>query len=363
MKFFNKNFLQALVIGIILILVYKSADSIDHIIKWIGAFIGILSPVIIGAIIAFFIYKPVLKFEKIYKKCKIKFVSKKARLLSLFTIYTIIVAVIVVIVNYIGPVVGRNIRELINNIPKYTAQLEAFVNKYDLLVGFDWITQLEKFIFDFLDFSRLTKYIGVVSSIASSFLSFFISIVLSIYIILDKENIFEFFRKIKAKLFNNKPCDFIIFYGRQGINMFYSYFSGLAFDAALIGIISAIVLSFFNVPYAVLLGVIIAVGNLIPFFGAIVSNVIVYVIVSLSFGPIKALWILLFQFALGQLDANFIQPKIVGDSVGISPLLVLISVTVFGGLFGPVGMIIGAPLTAVLRIMVLDFLESKKTSE
>ena len=76
MKFFNKNFLQALVIGIILILVYKSADSIDYIVRWIGGFFGIIMPVIIGAIIAFFIYRPVCYFERIYKKTKMKFIAK-----------------------------------------------------------------------------------------------------------------------------------------------------------------------------------------------------------------------------------------------------------------------------------------------
>ena len=87
-----------------------------------------------------------------------------------------------------------------------------------------------------------------------------------------------------------------------------------------------------------------------------------YIIVAFSFGPFKALWVLLFQFVLGQIDGNLIQPKIVGNSVGISPLLVLISVTVFGGLFGVVGMLIGTPLMAVIRMIINDYLEDKRVS-
>jgi len=171
-----------------------------------------------------------------------------------------------------------------------------------------------------------------------------------------------FMRKVKNKCFNNKPTKIFIYYAKKSVSLFYSYFSGLLFDAALIGIITAIVLSIFNVPYSVLLGVIVAVGNLIPIFGAIVSNIIVYIIVAFSFGPFKALWVLLFQFVLGQIDGNLIQPKIVGNSVGISPLLVLISVTVFGGLFGVVGMLIGTPLMAVIRMIINDYLEDKRVS-
>lgn len=363
MKFFNKNFLQALVIGIILILVYKSADSINYIVKWTGGFFGIIMPVIVGAIIAFFIYKPVCYFEGIYKKARFKFVKEKARLFGLVSVYALILFAVVIIVNYVGPVFAKNIRELINNIPRYTSQVEEVLKNSELVINEKWIETLEKKVFEIFDFKKITQYISVVSSIANSFVSFFVSIILSVYMILDKENIFSFFKKLKNKFFKGKKTKIVIHYAKESVNLFYSYFSGLAFDAALMGIITAIILSIFNVPYSVLLGVIVAVGNLIPFFGAIVSNIIVYIIVSFSFGPLKALWVLLFQFVMGQIDGNLIQPKIVGNSVGISPLLVLVSVTVFGGLFGSVGMIIGAPLMAVLRMVVNDFLDNRNVGE
>ena len=363
MKFFNKNFLQALVIGIILILVYKSADSINYIVKWIGGFIGVISPIIIGAIIAFFIYRPVCRIEEIYKRSKLKFVAQKSRILGLVSVYAIILVAVVVIVNYIGPVFAKNIKELFNNIPKYTYQFEELLKENNIVVADDILLEIEKKIFEFFDIARITKYISVVSSIANSFLSFFVGVILSAYMILERENIFAFMKKIKNRFFNTKTTKVLIYYAKKSVNLFYSYFSGLAFDAALIGIITSIVLSLFNVPYSVLLGVIVAVGNLIPFFGAIVSNIVVYVIVSFSFGPLKALWILAFQFALGQIDGNLIQPKIVGDSVGISPFLVFVSVTVFGGLFGPVGMLIGAPLIAVLRMVINDYLDNRRPGE
>lgn len=360
MRFFTKNFWKVLILGVLLIFAYKFTDSIDYVALWIREFFGIISPVIIGAIIAFFVHRPVMKFEGIYNKVKFKFISSNARIFGLITVYAMVVAVIGIIVNFIVPRLYTNIKELVSNVPKYVETLQYFIAKSGLEINNDVLEKLGRMVMDILSAEKITKYISVIGNIANSFLSFFISIVLSVYIILDKESIFAFFKKVKDKFFDNKATRVFLVYARKCVNLFYSYFSGLAFDAALIGLITAIVLSFFRVPYSVLLGVIVAVGNLIPFFGAIISNIIVYVIVSFSFGPLKALWILLFQFALGQLDGNFIQPKIIGNSVGISPFLVLVSVTVFGGLFGPVGMLIGAPVMAVIRIVVNDILENKR---
>ncbi len=360
MRFFDKKFLKILLLGIILIFVYKFADSINYVVSWAGMFFEIISPIVFGAVIAFFIYKPVGKLENFFKKAKWGFIQNNARILGLLTIYLAIILLIGIAVNYIGPKLYVNIRELAKNMPNYKTQIEDWIAKSDFKIDDKWIDEAEKKIMSLFDAEKISQYITVVSNIANSFLSFFISVVISAYMILDKEDIFKFFRRVKNILFDNESTRVFVYYARKSVNLVYCYFSGLAFDAALMGIISAIVLSIFRVPYSVLLGVIIALGNLVPFFGAIVSNVVVYLIISLSFGPIRALWVLLFQFILGQVDGNLIQPKIVGNSVGISPLLVLISVTVFGGLFGAVGMVIGAPLMAVIRIIINDYLEKKK---
>jgi len=99
---------------------------------------------------------------------------------------------------------------------------------------------------------------------------------------------------------------------------------------------------------------------MIPFFGPIVSAVIVYIICALVMGPFPALWALLFQIIVGQLDSNLIQPKIVGGSVGISPLWVIFAVTFFGGIWGPLGMIIGVPVVAAIRFLYHDYREDGK---
>ena len=105
----------------------------------------------------------------------------------------------------------------------------------------------------------------------------------------------------------------------------------------------------FKVPYAFMLGLVVAIGNLIPFLGPIIASLIVFLISTLTLGPLSGIWLLILQFVMAQLDSNLLQPKILSESTGISPLLVLISVTVFGSLWGAAGMIIGVPVCAIAK--------------
>ena len=93
---------------------------------------------------------------------------------------------------------------------------------------------------------------------------------------------------------------------------------------------------------------------MIPFFGPIASAAVGYIATAVTMGPLKAIWVLLFQLVLGQVDGNLIQPKIVGTSVGISPFWVIFAVTFFGGIWGPWGMILGVPIVGALGMLYDD---------
>jgi predicted PurR-regulated permease PerM len=96
---------------------------------------------------------------------------------------------------------------------------------------------------------------------------------------------------------------------------------------------------------------------MIPFFGPIAATVLIYVVSALAMGPVQALWVLLAQVVLGQIDGNFIQPKIIGETVGISPFWVVFAVIVFGGLWKFTGMILGVPLVAAVRMVCINYFE------
>ncbi|MDP4134038.1 MAG: AI-2E family transporter [Bacillota bacterium] len=364
MKRMENYWVKVILVGIILIAAYKLFDNIKDIAYAFGYFIDIIMPCIYGAVIAFFLYRPSKRVEKLVLKINNKFIKRKSNAISVFFLYIIIFAFLGLIIKFLVPSIFGNLEELVANIPDYIKKIDHFVSGNSFLSRFDVVETLNQKAADFisknLSTQQLNKYIGVISNIADSFVTFFLSVVLSIYMLLEKEDIFKILNKIKGLIIKDEKANIFGRYVGEIINIFYSYFAGLALDAVLIGTISAIALSLFNVPYAVLLGLLVAVGNMIPFFGPIVSAAMIYIISAIAFGPIKAIWVILFQLALGQVDGNLIQPKIISNSTGISPLLVLVSVIVFGGLFGVVGMIIGVPISATIKMVLTDYFDNRK---
>ena len=133
---------------------------------------------------------------------------------------------------------------------------------------------------------------------------------------------------------------------------------GKLIDSFIIGIIAAVVLNIMDMPYSVLLAVIIGITNIIPFFGPIIGAV-PGVILILFISPLKALSFLVFVFILQQFDGNILGPKILGDKVGIPSIWVLFSILVFGNLWGVFGMIVGVPLFAVIIDIFTKFVNMR----
>ena len=359
MKYFESNWFKLLITGMILIVVYKSVDNINGIFSFFGTLLGILMPVIIGCVIALFAYRPVCKLKGLLCKVKNRLVTSHSLVISVLIVYIIFFAVVALAFNFIVPVLYKNVEELVTKLPGYIDSLNGLLRHVEFIPQVDLSFIGEKLL-SYFNFERLNEYVSVITGIANSFFSFLVSIIVSIYIILEKEHILLFFSKIKKRFQFDHKTEVVVRYIKKIINLFYSYFAGLLIDSVLIGSISTVVFASFKVPYAVFLGLAVAIGNMIPFFGPIVAALVTYLIGMIGLGPVNALWILVFQFVLGQIDGNIIQPKIVGSQVGVSPLLVLVSVTVFGGLFGPLGMILGVPICASAKLVLEDYLEDGK---
>ena len=359
MKFFESNWFKLILTGILLIIVYKSVDNLNSIFSFIGTFLGIVMPIIIGCVIALFAYRPVCKIKGLLCKTNKKLIASHSLVISVFVVYIICFIIIALAVHFIVPVLYKNVEELVTKLPGYLNSLNALLSHVEFLPKLD-LTLIGEKLLSYFSFERLNQYVSVITGIANSFVSFVVSVIVSIYIILEKKQILLFLKKVKKHFKFERKTDVFVWYVKKIINLFYSYFAGLLLDSILIGSISTVVFASFHVPYAVFLGLAVAIGNMIPFFGPIVAAIITYSIGMIGLGPVNALWILVFQLVLGQIDGNIIQPKIVGSQVGVSPLLVLISVTVFGGLFGPLGMILGVPICASAKLVLEDYLEDGK---
>ena len=125
------------------------------------------------------------------------------------------------------------------------------------------------------------------------------------------------------------------------------------------GILTSIVMNIMGIEYATLLGIMIGLFNVIPYFGAIAAVIIAAVITLFTGGVTTALWMPIVVIIVQQIDANIINPRILGNSLNVSPILVIFSTTLGGAYFGVLGMFLGVPIAALIKIFVLDFVNQR----
>ena len=193
-----------------------------------------------------------------------------------------------------------------------------------------------------------------------------IGLIISIYILASKEKLSAQFKKVFFAVFSTENANRLIKNLKFTNDKFSGFIVGKIIDSLIIGIITLVCCFIFKFDYPVLIALIIGVSNLIPFFGPI-FGAIPCIVLLFMINPIKALWFLLFIVVLQLFDGNVLGPKILGDSTGVSGLWVIISITIFGGIWGVPGMIIGVPLFAVLyaafKTIIEKKLEEKKLSK
>ena len=164
-------------------------------------------------------------------------------------------------------------------------------------------------------------------------------------------------------MFTEKTCKKIGEYINRTNQIFFKFISGQLIDAVVVGILVTIAMSIIGVRYSILLGFMIGLFNIIPYFGAIIAVAISVLITIITGGLSQALIMAIVVIILQQIDSNIINPKIIGNSLEISPLLVIFAVTVGGAYFGVLGMFLAVPVAAVLKIAVNDWIEYKNNNK
>lgn len=350
--------------AVAVITVYKTLDNFTNISIWFKNLVSVLMPFIIGIIIAYLLYIPCKSIEKLFSKCKI--FKKRARGLSVLAVYIIVVLIIIFIVNILIPAVSESIVDLANQLPVYYQKAIDFVNN----MPEDWIIskesaqnaiyELQRFdITKILNMETITDYIEKVMGIASAIFGVFVTIVMSVYILLEREEILGFLNKIIRAMYKEEKRKKIEQYFEKTNSIFFRFISSQLLDAIIMGIIASIAMWILGVKYAALLGFMIGLFNIIPYFGAIVAVIIATVITIFTGGVGQAIWLVVIITILQQIDANIINPKIVGNALTLSPILVIFSVTIGGAYFGVLGMFLAVPVIAVIKILVNDYLENK----
>ena len=353
--------------AVAVILVYKTIDNFSAIGSWIGNLLDVLMPFIIGLLIAYLLYIPCRKVEGIYRKAKkIKFIKKRARGLSILTIYVIILIILIIAINYLIPIVASSIIDLATNIQGYYNSLMTNIEnmpddsilKNEIVL--DLINSVKSIdLRQYINMSKLAEYAKGAIDVAGRIFDFFVAIIVSVYLLLERREILDFIKKCGRALLNKTAYRNFGKYFDRTNNIFFNFLAGQLLDGLIIGIITSIAMLILGVKYAVSLGFMIGIFNLIPYFGAIIAVVLTAIITILTGGLWQAVILVIVLVILQQIDANIINPKILGNSLKISPLLVIFAVSIGGAYFGFWGMFLAVPVFAVIKIVFTDYIEYK----
>lgn len=359
------------IFAVAVIAVYKTLDNFNDILSFIKNLFGVLTPFIAGLIIAYILYIPSRKLESLYEKNKIT--KKFARHLSVFSVYIIVIVLITIIINVVLPALSKSVADLASNIPSYYDSIMGYVDDIpdDFIISKDTIIEAVDKIKNidyasYLSSDRLIEYLKGMVSVAQAIFNIFVAIIMSIYILLQRSDILKFIKKFSSAMFKEGTYNKLAKYFKRSNEIFFKFLSSQVIDAIIVGIITSVAMLIMDVKYAVLLGFMIGLFNIIPYFGAIVAVIIAVIITLVTGGVSQAIWMAVVIIILQQIDANIINPKIVGDSLNLSPILVIFAVTVGGAYFNFIGMFLAVPIVAVLKIILCDYIDyknSKKSAE
>lgn len=339
----------------------------------LATFASLISPIIYGSVIGFILTPLVNAIERqilipIYHSAK-KSTEQKPnqvviRTISLILTLAITIGLIWGFFAIVIPQVVSSISQIVVNIPTYYEEISEWTGKIlennpdmETLINNILANQTANLqsIMQEKIMPQATQFLISLSTGVVSFLkviyNLLVGLIVSIYVLAAKERFAGQFRKLTYAIFPAGAGNKIIGGFRFIEKTFIGFFSGKILDSIIIGILCFIACLIMQIPYAVLVSVIIGVTNIIPFFGPFIGAVPTTLLVLLN-DPVKALWFVIMVVILQQLDGNVIGPAILGESTGLSGFWVIFAITFFGGLWGVAGMLVGVPLFACFYALV-----------
>lgn len=330
---------------------------------------GIAMPFIAGGAIAFVLNIPMRFVEgKLLKKWKGKVADKCKRPIAMLLSVIFIVLIINLVVITVVPQVTEAVTVLGKRIPVFTQQVEDWLSElseeYPQLQ--DPVAMLEEISIDWSAISQaasgflksgltnmLSSTFTVASSIVSGVVNFFIAFFFALYILAQKEKLGDQGRRILSAYLPDRIRRSVEKVLALLYKNFSSFITGQCLEAVILGTLFVISMSIFRMPYAVMIGVLIAFTALIPIVGAFIGCVVGAFLI-LTTDPMQAIWFVVLFIVLQQIEGNLIYPRVVGGSVGLPSIWVLMAVTVGGSLFGIAGMLVFIPLMSTLYALLRE---------
>lgn len=346
-----KSYMLLITFSIGLVLVVVHFRDILH---GIGFFLHLLTPLFIGTLLAFVLNRPYEMFCRWYQK-KWKLSLKKSRIISVVSVYVIGFGALVLIGCMVIPELGRNLKTFAESVNAYIMTAQSVLNQTTESFGLEPVdlTYLIEMADQYLGtFSNafedvLPKLMKVTSSVVSGVATAFIAITLSVYILTGKERLLmQIRRTLKVYLPKRIYLSVQELY-HIVLQVFEDYVSGQCKEAVILGSLCFIGMMILRLDYAGLISVIISITALVPILGAYIGGTVA-VLLLLLVSPGKALLFLVFLVVLQQVEGNIIYPRVVGRKIGLPGMWVMMSIAVWGSIFGIWGMLLGVPATTIL---------------
>ncbi|MGL4343814.1 MAG: AI-2E family transporter [Cellulosilyticaceae bacterium] len=368
-----------IVVGTLLFIAYKLVQNGPYLLQTavgiIGNFLDIISPIIWAFCLAYLLYRPVRAIQRggimVYTKLSKKEMGEKgegiARALSIILVLIIIIGLIKMMFQFIVPPLFANIESLIQAMPAFSQRMLEWMGQVTDFVGtmdIDWAAQGAKII-DTVQGALLSGLhiiwasLGTaIGSVSSFVVDFVVTVILTFYFLKDKEKIFAAINKFGMIVCSQKVLHYIKVFLRDLDDVVGKFLVGTIFASTVVGIISSILMLLIGHPFAVLVGVVAGITNVIPYVGPLIGALLALILgifKSVKVGVLGLSLLLLYQ----QVDGNIIQPKIMGESVGVAPVWILMAVLVGGSYFGGIGMIISIPIAALTSVYINRIYQKK----
>ena len=348
---------------------YAALQHLNVVARALGWLVGILAPFLLGAAIAFILNVPMRAIERhLFPNARRG--AGARRPLALVLTLVAVIGVLVLASCVIGPGVKDAVKSIASQVPA------AFDRLYNWLLGLEqYLPQIETWVQDLsIDWKSLSQKAiqlaqswggsllstggGLIGGVVSGVSTFVIGLIFSFYILLQKEKLSRQGRQVLYGLLPVKRADRVLEVLRLANRTFSSFLSGQCTEAVILGTLFVIAMSIFHLPYAVLVGVLIALTALIPIVGAFIGCGVGALLIAVT-DPWKAVVFVILFLVLQQIEGNLIYPHVVGSSVGLPSIWVLAAVTLGGKLMGVAGMLFFIPLCSVLYALFRDFVKGR----
>lgn len=323
----------------------------------------LISPFILAAFIAYFLNPGVRWFEEhLFSRWEV--FSRRTRMrrnLSVLLVYAILFGFLGTLVVYVAPQVSANVREIVRRGPEYIRLsqdlLRDIAENLEQHNMHEVVVTVERGILDFgtridgIIQENLEQFVERAIQLTAGLINLILGVIVSMYLLSDKDYFKRGARRFLCGTFSPRNARRIERFLKESDELFSRYLVGKSLDSFIIGVLCFIGMWILGIRYALLLSVIVAVTNMIPYFGPFIGMIPAGLLTFFD-SPLRALWVVLLIFGLQQFDAFYLGPKILGKSVGLPPFWIIFSIIVGGKLAGVLGMLLAVPFFGVLWLLL-----------